>query len=191
MAVQHINRQGVAYFLHRGLTKTGKPRYYFARGSDGELAEKVPPGHEIYENPNGQVFLRKKTPQFFPAPELKLVKDAVAKLAGLKYFQVEAKKNAIVVYLPDENPANAARALSGLLGASPAQVEKYVAKKSHYSPVLRFVLVDEAKRLFDVDRWCWLGSIDDWFNLSFGEKLPTLVAKYCPHLGKESFFELM
>ena len=191
MAVQHINRQGVAYFLHRGLTKTGKPRYYFARGSDGELAEKVPPGHEIYENPNGQVFLRQKTPQFFPAAELKLVKDAVAKLAGLKYFQVEAKKNVIVVYLPDENPAKAASELSGIFGVPPALVEKRTAQRAHYSPVLRFVLVDEAKRLFSADRWCWLGSIDDWVNLSYGKKLPALVAKYCPHLGKESFFELM
>jgi len=190
MAVEYKNGQGVVYFLHLGQTKTGKPRYYFARGRDGELAEKVPRGFEIYENPNGQVFLRKKTPKLFPAAEVALVKDAVAKLAGVKYFQVEAKKNAILVYLPDSDPGEVVDLLP-FLRISRREAEKIVAEKLHYSPVLRFVLADQEKRLFDADRWCWMGSIDDWINLSFAKPLPALVKKYCPHLGKDSFYDLI
>jgi hypothetical protein len=61
-----------------------------------------------------------------------------------------------------------------------------------HMPVMRFTLVDEQTRVFTVARWCFKGSIDDWWPLmGVRGDLKTLVAKYCRHLGKESFFELM
>jgi hypothetical protein len=60
--------------------------------------------------------------------------------------------------------------------------------------VMRFTLADEQDRTFRVQRWCIRGSIDDWINLwmSRGEgKLHDLVRKFCPHIGQESFYELM
>lgn len=55
-AVQHINRKEDTYYLHQGRTKTGKPKYFFSRKSEGELCRQLPDGYEIYENPRGQVF---------------------------------------------------------------------------------------------------------------------------------------
>jgi hypothetical protein len=61
-----------------------------------------------------------------------------------------------------------------------------------YSPMMRFTLVDEQTRTFAVERWCFRGAIDGWFSLLGGVgELKTLVAKYCRHLGRESFYELM
>ncbi len=43
-------------------------------------------------------------------------------------------------------------------------------------------------------RWCLRGSIDRWIDLyeSRSEgKLSNLVKRFCPHIGQESFFELM
>jgi len=38
-ALPHTNRRGDTYYLHQGLTKTGKPRYFAARAvGDGALA---------------------------------------------------------------------------------------------------------------------------------------------------------
>ena len=31
MSITHTNRKGVTYYLCRGVAKSGKPRYYFAR----------------------------------------------------------------------------------------------------------------------------------------------------------------
>jgi hypothetical protein len=31
MSITHTNRKGFTYFLNKGMTKTGKPRHYFAR----------------------------------------------------------------------------------------------------------------------------------------------------------------
>ena len=52
------------YFLHEGKTKTGKPRYYFSKKAEGNLADTIPDRYEIYERPGGMVYLRKeqKTP---------------------------------------------------------------------------------------------------------------------------------
>ncbi len=59
-------------------------------------------------------------------------------------------------------------------------------------PCLKFTLCDDDKRLFAASRWCYLGSIDDWFPLFDGLKpLSELAKNYCPHIGEESFFELM
>ena len=56
MPVKHVNRKRQTYFLHEGKTKTGKPKYFFSKDSEGNLLDAVPDGYEIYENPNAQVF---------------------------------------------------------------------------------------------------------------------------------------
>ena len=64
----------------------------------------------------------------------------------------------------------------------------------NYLKVMRFTLVDEKDRTFRVQRWCFRGSIDQWIDLwmSGSEgKLSDLVKKFCPHIGQESFYELM
>jgi hypothetical protein len=65
------------------------------------------------------------------------------------------------------------------------------AARAHYMKMLRFTLCDENRRLYSVDRWCFLGSIDDWFPLKSSLPLDRAVATYAPHLGQESFYELM
>ena len=60
--------------------------------------------------------------------------------------------------------------------------------------VMRFTLVDETSRSFRVQRWCFRGSIDRWIDLwesGSAGKLSDLVKRFCPHIGQESFFELM
>jgi hypothetical protein len=60
-----------------------------------------------------------------------------------------------------------------------------------YSPVLQFILEDEERRIFVVQRYCYRGSIDDWIYVGGSGKLEKLVQQYVKHLDKESFFELM
>jgi hypothetical protein len=49
--------------LHRGKTKLGNPKYFFALRDEGDLVEVIPAGYEVYENPNAQVFLRRTQSQ--------------------------------------------------------------------------------------------------------------------------------
>ena len=52
MPITHVNAKGKTYYLHQGVTKTGKPKYHFAMKSEGALVQSIPDGFEIYENPS-------------------------------------------------------------------------------------------------------------------------------------------
>ena len=69
MPITHTNAKGQTFSLYQGTTKTGKPKYYCAMQSEGTLAEAIPPGYEIYENPNAQVFLRRIPPKLITDEE--------------------------------------------------------------------------------------------------------------------------
>jgi hypothetical protein len=192
VAIQHVNRRGDTYYLHCGKTKTGKPKRYFSRKKDGDLVDAIPEGYEVYENPNAQVFLRKIVPQLVTQEEIAVVEQEVRDRGTAKHFIVEAKLDAIVVFLPDQDADAVMEGLRPLLGfgrSFPASFN--VEQRLTYLPMMRFVLQDEERRLFSVDRWCFRGSIDDWFPLAGAGKLSAQVRKYVRHLGKESFFELM
>ncbi len=39
MPITHVNAKGKTYYLHQGVTKTGKPKYHFAMKSEGALVQ--------------------------------------------------------------------------------------------------------------------------------------------------------
>jgi hypothetical protein len=190
MPVEHVNRRGDTYYLHEGRTKTGKPKFFFSRKREGTLAEAVPAGFEVYENPNAQVFLRKAVPRLVTDEEVALVERGVRELAKLAYFMIDVKGPSIVVHLPGQDLGFLKEIVSSRFGPGP-DMSREVQRFLSYTPMMRFTLVDGRARLFAVERWCFLGSIDDWFPLAGGGKLERQVARYCPHLGRESFYELM
>ncbi len=70
-------------------------------------------------------------------------------------------------------------------------LDNTIAKLFTYSPMLRFTLTAEAERKYLVERYCFLGGIDAWIDLEPPTSLEKIVKKYCIHLGKESFFDLI
>ena len=192
MTIQYINRRGDTYFLHRGQTKTGKQKWFFSTKQAGELASSIPEGFEIYENYNAQVFLRKIVPRLVTEEEVATVEKGIRTLAKLNYFVTEVKEGSIIVYLSNGNTAFLENSIISRFGIRDrAALWREMQRFLTYSPMMRFNLVDQQRRRFAVDRWCFLGSIDDWFPLAGSGELSKLVKKYVPHLGQESFFELM
>jgi hypothetical protein len=191
MAIEHVSRKGETYYLHEGRTKTGKPKFYFSRKQEGTLAAAVPAGYEVYENPNAQVLLRKILPKLVTDEEVATVERGVRELAKLPYFLIDVKGPSIVVHLPNGDIAFLEGIAAPWLRRDPAELHRRLQKCLSYSPMMRFTLVDEKARQFAVCRWCFRGSIDDWFPLAASGDLETQVAKYCRHLGRDSFYELM
>ena len=74
MTITYTNRSLQTYYLHQGTTKTGKPKYFFSKKSEGNLVEQIPDGFEIYENPNAQVFLRRIPKKIVTDTEVQVVK---------------------------------------------------------------------------------------------------------------------
>lgn len=191
MAIEHVNRKGKTYYLHQGKTKTGKPKYFFSMKSAGNLVNRIPDGYEIYENPNAQVFLRKIRPQIVTPEEVDIVQAGVKRHAQGERCIIDVKGKCILVYLCDQNVDNLMEITSMGLGGDTARMQETLLQSVTYSPVMQFVLEDETKREFGVERWCFRGSVDDWIWLDSGRDLKALVKKYVPHLGQESFFELI
>jgi hypothetical protein len=189
--ITHTNAKGKTYYLHQGTTKTGKPKYYFAMESNGALAESIPAGFEIYENPNAQVFLRRIPPKVITDEERQVVEDGMRKYAEVQDYKIDVKGNAIVVYTADQDIETLAGLFKDIYPdpTTNPQLRTLLRNEIHYSPMLQFLLEDAQRRLFTAQRYCFVGSIDDWIDIGYGP-LPTLVKRYVKHLEKESYFDL-
>ena len=189
MAVEYVNRKQKTYYLHEGKTKTGKPKYFFSMKAEGALVDVIPEGYEVYENPNAQVFLRKIQPQIITPEEVAIVQEGIKQSAKLSHFIVDVKGKHIVVYLCDQNTEVLMDIVASSTTGDAGLVDRMMLSFT-YSPMMQFVLVDKKAREFEVERWCFRGSVDDWIGLDSSTDLEALVKKYGHHLGKESFYEL-
>jgi hypothetical protein len=59
-----------------------------------------------------------------------------------------------------------------------------------YTAVMRFRLVEEDRRRFAAERFCFRGSIDDWIHIGGPDRLEKLVKRYVKYLGTDDFYEL-
>ncbi|HEY5868327.1 MAG TPA: hypothetical protein VI542_22670 [Candidatus Tectomicrobia bacterium] len=191
MPITYTNAKGKTSYLHQGTTKTGKPKYYFSMENNGVLAEAIPEGFEFYENPNAQVFLRRIPPKIITDEERQVVGDGMRTYAEVQDYKIDVKGNAIVVYTADQD----IETLAGLfkdMSPDPTtnpHLMTLLRNEIHYSPMLQFLLEDAQRRLFTAQRYCFVGSIDDWIAIGHGS-LSTLVKRYVKHLGQESCFDL-
>lgn len=160
MPVTYTSRKGFTYYLCRGVTKTGKPRYYFAREPKGEPVEQIPEGFKIGESVNGLVFLMKDRPEQILPEEVAAVEAAVRRHPKSRNYRVSVKHDRIRATMEDH---------------------------ARFTPVMRFILADEGQRTFRAERWCYRGSIDDWIDI---RSTGTLDRQLVPKLGTEQFFEL-
>jgi hypothetical protein len=141
---------------------------------------------------NAKVVLRRIKPCAIAPLERQLVGSAIRSQAGLEHFVVDSEADSLVVYLPDAADGEVDRLVGFLAGGRQWRRDAgaEIVRRSRYSRMMRFVLEDEEQRLFHVERWCFLGTIDKWIFLDGPKALAELVDKYVKHLGKESFFEL-
>src|SRR5712691_3005554 len=162
MPITHTNAKGQTYYLHQGTTKTEKPKYYFSTKSEGPLADAIPEGFEIYENPNAQVFLRRIPPKLITDEERQIVEDGMRKYAEVQDCKIDIKGKTIVVYTPNQSVEEFSQLLKGLnpfIGE--AKVREYFTRYVQYAPMLQFILDDEKRRTFTAQRYCFRGSVDD------------------------------
>jgi hypothetical protein len=189
--ITYTNAKEQTYYLHQGTTKTGKPKYYFSMQREGPLAESIPEGFEIYENPNAQVFLRRVPPQMITDEERRVVEEGMRTYADVKDYKIDVKGNALVIYTADQDIDALAELFKDThpIPSANRQLMTVLRKAIHYSPMLLFMLVDAERRTFVTQRYCFLGSVDDWIEIGRPGKLAQLVKTYAKYLGPESYVE--
>lgn len=194
VAVTHTNRKGVTYYLCQGVTKRGRPRYYFAREPRGTVLPAIPKGYVVSESVNGIVSLSKARQPMILAEEVAAVQSALtAQPTGRKY-RVSVKREFIEVYeriglCSDDLVRDLVKegvVCLGDVGAFIAQREQ----RAQFTPILRFGLVEPHGRLFTVDRMSFRGD-GGWLMVGGPAGLLELVKRVIPTLGTDAFFELL
>ena len=216
MAFSYTNRKGVTYYVHATRTKTNRVRYAAKRTPAGAL-EAVPDGYEVVENVNGQVSVRKARPGEILLFEERLVSAALERLE-LSDYRLEVRPREIWVFEPTTDCDAVVDALIGpwasgtgdklaemlaqemrrqlgddlygqFLEHQAAEIRERVEAGQRYEPVMRFILGDAESRTFEAHRMSYMGE-GGWYPLAAGP-LARLAEEYLPHLGKESFYDLL
>lgn len=195
MNVVYKNRKNVIYTLFQAKTKTGKWRYFFAKSSSKNTpCDSIPKGYEISESINGIVSLIKSRPMLILDNEKKFVRALLDKHPQTSKYRIFVRYNCIDIYELVGSSANDLISIFQAegLGSSTIYEKCKDEQELHgqYTPVLRFFIQDEEKRLFRAERMCFLGSIDDWIAVGATDKLGFLAIDMIPRLGSEAFFEL-
>jgi hypothetical protein len=115
------------------------------------------------------------------------VRASLPKPHGKFSHMVDFKKDAITIHeaqVPQITPTYS------IFSPSPERILDFVRRNCHYMPMMRFVLQDRKGNIFQTERYCFRGSIDDWIPVGSPGLLPSLTKKYLVHLGKDSFYEL-
>ena len=190
MPITHFNAKGKTYYLHQGVTKTGKPKYYFSMNSEGILADAIPEGFEIYEAPDARVFLRRIPPKIIWDEEKQVVEDGMRKYSGVQDYKIDVRGNTIEVYTAIQDRETFSQMFAAMrLPPSKAKIAELVTQFMRFSLRMKFVLEDEEHRTFVAQRPGFFGWFDDWDDIGEPGKLPTLVKKYVKLLGEESVDE--
>jgi len=161
LELTYINYKGQKYYLHERRNKKDNPVYHFSLSDNGNIIEYIPKGYEIYEMPNGEVYLRKIQRKIIKDEEVLIVKNSINPELD---YKIDVKKNIITIYLKTEC--------------------------NYYFEYMRFILEDEKTRLFSAERYCFRGSVDGWLELGQSLDFELLVKKCCVHLGEDTFYDL-
>jgi hypothetical protein len=149
------------------VTKKGRPRYYFSRNPQGTVLEEIPEGYEIRESVNGVVSLAKSRPMELLDSEIAAVQQALDAHPKARKYRKDVKPRQITIY----------EAITPDLG--------------QFTPVMRFSLMDKDDRLFEAERMCYRGGVEDWIDIALAQPIDELCSQLIPKLGTEEFFELI
>jgi hypothetical protein len=195
MPITYTNRKGHTYYLCQGLTKTGKLRYYFARQPKEVSPDQIPEGYRISESVNGVVSLVKDRPQLILPQEVADVEAVLARHPKSHDYRVAVQKNRIIIYERLGPDIDTLSAIFGEFSPLPSAIvrnrlQEQLDKMARFSPILRFILVDQEERKYKTERWCYLGDVEDWIDIGESGRLEKLARRLIPKLGTDDFFEL-
>lgn len=194
-ALPYTNRRGVAFYLHQGTTKTGKPKYYVAKTvGAGALAE-MPAGFDFTESVNGVVSIRRvdNSPKLVADDDVELVRSELARHRHLRHHRVEAAKAEIVICEPTGAMSDSELQETARNHGLPAEVfEQRMADlwaRRRYQPVMRFLASTAQAGEYVVQRMTYRGEGGWSYPLAHGP-LARLVRDLVPRVGTQRFFEL-
>ena len=124
--------------------------------------------------------------------EVEAVEAAVQRHPKAHNYRVAVKHNRIEVYervgLGTDELIAELREVGLLVPGRADRLRELLEHRAQFTPVLRFILVDAEQRTFCTERWCYLGSIDDWIDVGPMGPVHLLSRQWIPKLGTDAPF---
>ena len=154
----------------------------------------LPLGFKISESVNGVVSLVKERPSPIQPAEIAFIEEVMEEHPQATRYRVVVKDNRIEIYENSVPDFDALLDALQIIGPSRQGLAKqlYATEEhyTHYSPVLRFILLDPEKRGFGAERICYRSRVNGWLKLVQTGPLTKIANTLIPTLGTEEFFEL-
>ena len=135
-----MNRFGVAFYLHSGVTKLGRPRYFVKKTVDAGALAELPEGFEFTESIHGVVSVRRiVAAATVPAGDVELVRTELARHDHLREHTVEERRGEIIVHEPVGLTPGRLTTMARQWGTDPAAALRRLGpRRPQYTPVMKF-----------------------------------------------------
>lgn len=193
MATGFTSSKGKTFFLKSRQTKKGNTTYYLTKTADKDCLDKVPEGYEVFEHYEmGMLYVRKIKPRKFSDIEIKTIERELKKNESLADYKLDIDGDKIRIYVVEQAEFDSLSGIFEKYSHGLAKMEQLTGSLKHFNEKMRISVVEGKNyRGFQVERFCYRGSVDDWIQVGSGEILEPLAKTYLVHLGKESYFDLM
>jgi hypothetical protein len=182
----YTNRKGQKFYLCRETTKTGRARYTLVDELPQDAPEHLPEGYRISENISGHVALVRDAPEWILPEEMTSIESAIARHARRRDLRAEYQKGQVIIYEQAGPDVGSLSAIMAHYSQKPAgvvkkNVEQQLEKMAHFTPLLRFTLVELEPRRFKAERPRAAGG-KEWVEVGEPGKLDILARRLVPRL---------
>ncbi len=165
MALSIENSSAKRYFIKSRTTKKGNTTYYMTTKEDATCLDEIPKGYEVFEKYDiGSLFIRKKIESLFTQPEIDKLRKHLDKNKSIYDYRIAIHGKEIAIY---------------------------TAESTRFEERMKIKLFEDGlERNFEVERYCYRGSVDDWITIGSESDMDKIGSNYLIHLGRESYYEL-
>ena len=121
--------------------------------------------------------------------EVSVVENSIRQYSKQKDYKIDVKGKAITIYLPDQEIKDLRRYFDSSISENQSLLDRVPKESFDLFSRNGFILTDKKERNFHVEQAEFLD--DDWYFLDGSKDLKQLARKYCRHLGRDSFYELL
>jgi hypothetical protein len=185
------NSKGKTYFIKSKLTKKGNTTYYMTRKEDESCLSALPEGYEVFEKyDSGSMFVRKKQISLFNLKEINAIKASLDKNESVVDYRINITGKEMAIYTV-EKEIDASRLGSPLISFYKMAQTSHPPSWRNFAERMKVIIhQNKSGTEFEVQRYCYRGSIDDWITIGVEADIAEVGNKYLIHLGKASYYEL-
>ena len=192
MVIEFKNIKKETYYIKSRKTKKGNTTYYMTRKKDEECLNKLPKDYEVFERfDTGMMFIRKLKKSNIRIEEIKCIENELRSNTSIIDYKLDINGDEIKIYVAEKDDNNSIFEIFDRQFFSKEKLELVRGYLKKYEEKMRINLkTRKTSREFEVMRYCYRGSIDDWITIDGGENIESLASENLYHLGKESYYEL-